>query len=118
MGSTGEPEALALRFEKVEREQVRFAFLGIGLPGYGAMTGPLLGLVLGPGTFVVLTTIAHVSSIVALQRERSGQPLSRWEKAVPVGLAAATVLVLAAAVGLALVFGWTVAAIAERMHAQ
>lgn len=100
----------------LNRWMIRFSFLWIGLPGYGAMTVPLAGIALGAGTFVVLTTIAHVSTAVGLQRERSGEPLSTWEKSVPVAFAAATVLFVAVAIGLAVVFGWTVAAIAERMQ--
>ena len=62
---------------------------------------PVLGIVLGAGTFVVLTTIAHVSTLAALQRERSGQPLSRWEKVVPVALAVLTVVTLLVLIGVA-----------------
>lgn len=94
----------------------RFAYLWIGLPGYGAMTVPVLGVVVGTGTFVVLTTIAHVSTILSLQRQRSGQPLSVWEKSVPVVLAVLTMVLLLVLIGLAALFGWTVAAIAERMQ--
>lgn len=99
----------------LNRWMIRFSFLWIGLPGYGATTVPFLGIVFGAGTFVVLTTIAHVSTVVALQRERSGEPLSTWEKVLPVSLAVVTVLLVVVAIGLAVVFGWTVAAIAERM---
>ena len=100
----------------LNRWTIRFAFLWVGLPGYGAMAVPLLGVAVGTGTFVVLTTIAHVSSLVGLQRECSGRPLSRWEKAVPAILAAATVISLLLLIGLAVLFGWSVAAIAERMQ--
>ena len=101
----------------LNRWTIRFAFLWFGLPGYGAMTVPVLGIVLGTGTFVVLTTVAHVSTLTALQRERSGQPLSRWEKAVPVALAVLTVVMLLVVIGAALLFGWSVAAIAGKMRA-
>jgi hypothetical protein len=101
----------------LNRWTIRFAFLWLGLPGYGAMTVPVVGIALGTGTFVVLTTIAHVSTLVALQRERSRQPLSRWEKAVPIALAVVTVVIVMILIGLAVLFGWTVAAIAERMQA-
>lgn len=101
----------------LSRWMIRLAYLWVGLPGYGAMTVPFIGVVLGAGTFLVLTTIAHVSTLVGLQRERAGEPLSGWEKAVPVALAVLTVAVLVAAVALAVIFGWTVAAIAERMQA-
>ena len=102
----------------LNRWTIRFAFLWLGLPGYGAMTVPVLGIVLGAGTFVVLTTIAHVSTLAALQRERSGQPLSRWEKVVPVALAVLTVVTLLVLIGVAVLFGWTVAAIAGKMQAS
>ncbi len=102
----------------LNRWTIRFAFLWFGLPGYGAMTVPVLGIVLGAGTFVVLTTIAHVSTLAALQRERSGQPLSRWERVVPVVLAALTLVALLVLIGAAVLFGWTVAAIAGKMQAS
>ena len=102
----------------LNRWTIRFAFLWIGLPGYGAMAVPIFGIAVGTGTFVVLTTIAHVSTVVSLQRERSRQPLSGWEKVVPLGLAVLTVVVLLVFLGLAAIFGWTVAAIAERMQAS
>lgn len=82
------------------------------------MIVPFVGVILGTGTFVVLTTIAHVSTVLSLQRERSGQPLSRLEKAVPLILAMVTVVLLLVVIGMAVLFGWTVAAIAERMRAS
>lgn len=96
----------------------RLAFLWVGIPGYGAMTVPFLGVVVGAGTFVVLTTVVHVSTLVALQRERAKEPLAGWEKAVPMVLAVVTAVVLILAISLAVIFGWTMAAIAERMQAQ
>lgn len=101
----------------LNRWLTRFSFLWIGLPGYGAMTVPLAGVALGAGTFAVLTTIAHVSTMVGLERERAGRPLAAWEKAVPLVLGAVTVLLLLLLVGLALLFGWSVAAIVERLQA-
>ncbi len=101
----------------LNRWTIRLAFVWIGLPGYGAMAVPVVGIALGAGTFAVLTTIAQVSTLAALQRERSGQPLSGWEKAVPVGLAALTVVMVVIAIGAAVLFGWTVAAIAGKMQA-
>jgi hypothetical protein len=102
----------------LNRWTIRLAFLWIGLPGYGVMTVPVLGVALGAGTFVVLTTIAHVATLAALQRERSRQPLSRAEKAVPVALAVLTVVMLLIVIGVAVLFGWTVAAIAEQMQTR
>jgi hypothetical protein len=101
----------------LNRWLTRLAFLWIGLPGYGAMTVPLAGVVLGAGTFAVLTTIAHVSTMVGLERERAGRPLAVWEKGVPFALGAVTVLLLLLLVGLTLLFGWSVAAIVERLQA-
>lgn len=101
----------------LNRWLTRFSFLWIGLPGYGAMTVPLAGVVLGAGTFAVLTTIAHVSTMVGLERERAGRPLAAWEKAAPMALGAVTVLLLLLLVGLTLLFGWSVAAIVERLQA-
>lgn len=102
----------------LNRWTIRFSYLWVGLPGYGAMTVPVIGVALGAGTFLVLTTIAHVSTLVGLARERSGEPLSAWEKAVPVALAVLTVSVLVTLIGLAVLFGWTVAAIADKMQAS
>ena len=56
----------------LNRWLARFSFLWIGLPGYGAMTVPVVGVVLGAGTFVLLTSIVHVSTTVSLNRERVG----------------------------------------------
>jgi hypothetical protein len=100
----------------LNRWTIRFSFLWIGLPGYGAMTVPFLGVAVGAGAFVVLTTIAHIVTAVSLQKERSGEPLSRWEKIVPATLAVLTVVLVILLIGLAGLFGWTVAAIAERMQ--
>ncbi len=101
----------------LNRWTIRFAFLWVGLPGYGAMTVPVVGIALGARSFVVLTTIAHIATLTALQRERSGRSLSRWEKALPVALAVLTVVMLVVVTGLAVLFGWTVAAIAGKMQA-
>lgn len=101
----------------LSRWLLRFAFLWLGLPGYGAMTVPVAGVLVGAGTFAVLTTAAHTSTMVALERERAGRPLAWWEKTVPVVLAVLTVAVLVAAVALAVLFGWSVAAIVEKMQA-
>jgi hypothetical protein len=101
----------------LNRWLLRFSFLWLGLPGYGAMTVPLAGVLVGAGTFAVLTTVAHVSSAVALERERAGLALAWWEKAVPVALAVLTVVVLVLVVALAVLFGWSVTALVDRMQA-
>ena len=102
----------------LNRWLARFAFLWIGLPGYGAMTIPVVGVVLGAGTFALLTTVVHVSTIVSLQRERTGRELALWEKLVPAVLATLTVALLALVIGLAIVFGWSVMATVDWIQGQ
>ena len=101
----------------LNRWLARFSFLWIGLPGYGAMTVPVVGVVLGAGTFVLLTSIVHVSTTVGLNRERTGQDLAPWEKLVPVVLAVISIGLIMLAIGVATFFGWSVMAIMERMQA-
>lgn len=100
----------------LNRWLLRLAFLWIGLPGYGAMSVPVAGVAVGAGTFALLTSVAHVSTRVAVERERAGHPLAWWEKALPVALALLTVAVLVLLAGLAVLFGWSVAAIVERLQ--
>jgi len=101
----------------LNRWLARFSFLWIGLPGYGAMTVPAVGVFLGAGTFVLLTTIVHVSTAVSLNRERTGQDLAPWEKLVPVALAVISIGLILLAIGFAGFFGWSVMAIMEKMQA-
>ena len=101
----------------LNRWLARFSFLWIGLPGYGAMTVPLVGVVLGAGTFALLTSIVHVSTAVSLNRERTGQELAPWEKFVPIVLAVISIGLIVLAIGVAAFFGWSVMAIMERMQA-
>jgi len=100
----------------LNRWLARFAFLWIGLPGYGAMTAPVIGVVIGAGTFALLTTVVHVSTLVSLQRERSGQELALWEKLVPTVLAVLSVTLLVLVIGIAIIFGWSVMALVDRMQ--
>jgi hypothetical protein len=100
----------------LNRWLLRLAFLWIGLPGYGAMSVPVAGVAVGAGTFALLTSVAHLSTRVALERERAGRPLAWWEKALPVVLALLTVAVLVLLAGLAVLFGWSAAAIVERLQ--
>ena len=102
----------------LNRWLARFSFLWIGLPGYGAMTVPLVGVLVGVGTFAVLTSLVHVSTLVSLQRERSGRELARWEKLVPIVLAVLSVGFLVIVIGLAVLFGWSIMTIVDRMQAQ
>jgi hypothetical protein len=101
----------------LNRWMARFAFLWIGLPGYGAMTVPVVGLVLGVGTFAILTSVVHVSTAVSLDRERSNKELAPWEKSVPMVLAVISIGLILLAIGFAALFGWSVMAIADRMQA-
>lgn len=101
----------------LNRWLVRFSFLWIGLPGYGVMTVPVVGVALGAGTFVLLTSIAHVSTTVSLNRERTGRDLAPWERLVPVVLAVISIGLILLAIGVATFFGWSVMAITERMQA-
>jgi len=101
----------------LNRWLARFSFLWIGLPGYGAMTVPVVGVVLGAGTFALLTSIVHVSTAVSLNRERTGQELAPWEKFVPIVLAVISIGLIVLAIGVAAFFGWSVMAIMERMQA-
>lgn len=100
----------------LNRWLARFGFLWLGLPGYGAMSVPVLGIIAGVGTFAVLTTAVHVATLVSLAREREGRPLALWEKLIPTVLAILTVVFLVLAIGVAVLFGWSVMAIAERLQ--
>ncbi len=101
----------------LNRWMARFAFLWIGLPGYGAMTVPVVGLVLGVGTFAILTSVVHVSTSVSLERERSNKELAPWEKLVPIVMAVISIGLILLAIGVAALFGWSVMAIVESMQA-
>jgi hypothetical protein len=100
----------------LNRWLARFAFLWIGLPGYGAMTVPLVGIVAGVGTFVLLTTVVHVATMVGVEREKAGKDLAVWEKLVPAVLAVLTVGLLLVGGTLLIVFGWSTVAILEWMQ--
>jgi hypothetical protein len=91
----------------------RFAFVWLALPGYAAMAVPLVGIVTGVATLVVLTEIVHVYTAWSLARERAGQPVLAWETALLLGLAAVTAAVVVAAVIVAAVLGWSVVALVD-----
>jgi len=101
----------------LNRWLARFSFLWIGIPGYGAMVVPIIGVLVGVGTFTVLTSLVHVSSMVSLQRERSGKKLARWEKLVPIVLAVLSIGFVVIVISIAVLFGWSIVAIANRMQA-
>jgi hypothetical protein len=96
----------------------RFAYLWLGLPGFGSMTVPVIGILTGVATFVVLTTIVHVSTAWSLERERAGMPLAAWEKLIPAVLAVLTVGVLFFLAVLALLLGWSVMALVDSLAAE
>jgi hypothetical protein len=100
----------------LNRWLARFSFLWIGIPGYGAMVVPIAGVLVGVGTFTVLTSLVHVSTMVSLQRERSGRKLARWEKVVPIALAALSIGFILIVISIAILFGWSVTAIVDRMQ--
>ncbi len=95
----------------------RLAFLWIGLPGYGSMTVPVVGVATGAATFAALTSLVHFSTLQGLRRERAGRPLARWEKVVPIALAVLTVGFVVAAIGLGLLLGWSVTALLDSLRA-
>ena len=101
----------------LNRWLARFSFLWIGLPGYGAMTVPVVGVALGVGTFALLTSIVHVSTTVSLGRERSGKELAGWEKVIPIVLAVVSIGLILLVIGVASLFGWSVMAIMEKLVA-
>ncbi len=101
----------------LNRWLARFAFLWIGLPGYGSMTVPVVGIVVGAATFAVLTSVVHFSTVWSLQRERKGRALAPWEKVVPIVLAVLTIGLTLLVIVLTVVFGWSVMAIVERLQA-
>jgi len=101
----------------LNRWLARFSFLWIGLPGYGAMTVPIVGIALGVGTFVVLTSVVHLSTAISLERERCGKPLARWEKLLPIVLAVLSIGLLLLVIAAAVLFGWSVMAIVEKFGA-
>ena len=75
-----------------------------------------LAVAFGAGTFALLTSVAHVSTKAVLERERASRPLAWWERALPASLAVLTFAVLLLLAGLAVLFGWSVAAIVERLQ--
>jgi hypothetical protein len=96
----------------------RFAYLWIGLPGFGSMTVPGVGILTGVATFVALTSIVHVSTAWSLERERAAMPLASWEKLVPGLLAVLTVGLLVVLVVLGLLLGWSVFALMDSLQAR
>jgi hypothetical protein len=102
----------------LNRWLARFSFLWIGIPGYGAMTVPVVGIVVGVGTFVLLTTLVHVSTAVSLDREQKGRELALWEKMIPIALAVISIALILIAIAVAGFLGWSVMAIVNGLQAQ
>lgn len=95
------------------RWAARFAFLWLGLPGYAAMAVPMVGIISGVATFVVLTEIVHVYTAWSLAREHSRQPLLAWETVLMATLATITIVVIAGIVIGGVVVGWSVATLID-----
>ncbi len=91
----------------------RLSFLWIGSIGYGFAVIPVVGAALAAATFAGLTWLVHNYVLWSLEREAERMPLARWEKAVLVLLAVATVVILAVVVVLTAAVGWSFAQIME-----
>lgn len=94
----------------------RFAFLWLGVPGYGLAALPVAGVVVAVGTFAGLTALVHHYTLWSLSRERARQPLAGWEKLVLAGLAVLTAVALAALLLLAVLVGGAVAWLGQRLR--
>jgi hypothetical protein len=104
------------RRRRFVRWMSRFAFLWIGLPGYGLTVTPLAGVVAGTATFAALTAAVHHYAAWSLRMERDRRPLQLWEKLLLTALALLTVAFFIALVLLSLVLGWSVAALVGWMR--
>ncbi len=95
----------------------RLTFLWIGGIGYGLTGVPLLGAVVGAGTYAGLTYFAHRYTLWSLEREHRRQPLAGWEKLLLLALVVLTVLLLVLVVSGALLLGWGVSKLLELFSA-
>lgn len=100
------------------RWTTRFAFLWLGLPGYAAMAVPLVGIVTGVATFVVLTGVVHVYTEWSLRQERLRQPLLVWEKVLMGGLAVATLMAVIVVVIGGVLVGWSVTTLIDWLSSE
>ncbi len=96
---------------RFNRWLARFAFLWVGVPGYAAMVTPVAGAVVGVGTFAGLTALVHHYALWSLKRELERRPLLGWEKGLLAVLAVATLVVLTLLAALAVLLGWSAAAL-------
>jgi hypothetical protein len=91
----------------------RLSLLWLGMLGYGLSLAPVVGVIPAVATWAGLTTLVHRYTLWSLGRERRRLPLMLWEKIAFTLFAVLTVggvLLLAA---LALLLGWSVAALIE-----
>jgi hypothetical protein len=100
------------------RWAARFSFLWLGLPGYAAMAVPLVGIVRGVATFVVLTEVVHVYTAWSLARDRSGRPMLAWETVLMATLATITVVVVVGIIIGGLVVGWSAMTIIDWLRPE
>jgi hypothetical protein len=91
----------------------RLAFLWAGGLGYSLSATPLVGIVLGAGTFAGLTAGAHSYTLWSLRREHGRKPLALWEKLTLLALVALTLTLLVLVIGLAILLGWSIAQLVE-----
>ena len=91
----------------------RLSFLWLGSIGYGFAVIPIAGAAVAAMTFAGLTWLVHNYALWSLEREADRMPLARWEKAVLVFLAVATVVMLIVVAVLTAAVGWSLAQVME-----
>ncbi len=91
----------------------RLSFLWVGSVGYGFSVFPVVGAAPAAATFAGLTWLVHNYALWSLEREKDRMPLARWEKAVLVLLAVATVATLIVVAVLTVAVGWSLAQFVE-----
>ena len=91
----------------------RLSFLWIGSIGYGLAVIPVAGAAMAAATFAGLTWLVHNYVLWSLEREANHMPLARWERAVLVLLAVATVVMVIVVMLLTAAVGWSLAQVME-----
>jgi hypothetical protein len=91
----------------------RLSFLWLGIPGYGVSVVPIAGIAVAVLSFAGLTTLVHGYTAWSLKREHDRQRLALWEQLLLAGLVLLTLAALVLLVGLAVLLGWSVAALSE-----
>lgn len=104
---------LGTRRRMMLRWLLRLGVLWAGGPAYAAASAPFIGVLPAAGAFALLTTAAHHYSLWSLRRERDRQPAASWEIILLIGLAVLTLAVMAVAIVLAGLLGWSVAQLIE-----